>query len=107
MTVRCSLGHENPDGSAFCDECGEPLSAAAPTDSASVSVPAAAPAAGGAGTQICPSCGATNPAGETFCSNCGVNLLGAPASVPPLQPVPRSRAFPWLPSLLRLDCMLA
>lgn len=83
MTVRCSLGHENPDGSAFCDECGEPLSAAAPTDSASVSVPAAAPAAGGAGTQICPACGATNPAGETFCSNCGVNLLGAPASVPP------------------------
>ncbi len=30
MSVRCSLGHENPDGSAFCDECGEPLNAAAP-----------------------------------------------------------------------------
>ncbi len=30
MTVRCSLGHENPDGSAFCDECGEPLNTAAP-----------------------------------------------------------------------------
>lgn len=27
MTVRCSLGHENPDGSAFCDECGERLDA--------------------------------------------------------------------------------
>lgn len=25
MTVRCSLGHENPDGSVFCDECGERL----------------------------------------------------------------------------------
>jgi hypothetical protein len=25
MTVRCSLGHENPEGSAFCDECGERL----------------------------------------------------------------------------------
>ena len=25
MTVRCSLGHENPDGSMFCDECGERL----------------------------------------------------------------------------------
>ncbi|GAC1356210.1 MAG: FHA domain-containing protein [Ktedonobacteraceae bacterium] len=35
MSVRCSLGHENPDGSAFCDECGEPLN---------VSAPAAAPA---------------------------------------------------------------
>ena len=30
MSVRCSLGHDNPDGSAFCDECGEPLNAAAP-----------------------------------------------------------------------------
>lgn len=30
MSVRCSLGHENPDGSAFCDECGEPLNTAAP-----------------------------------------------------------------------------
>ena len=30
MTIRCSQGHENPDGSAFCDECGEPLNANAP-----------------------------------------------------------------------------
>lgn len=29
MTVRCSLGHENPEGSAFCDECGERLTPAA------------------------------------------------------------------------------
>ena len=39
MSVVCSQGHQNPDGSAFCDECGEPLSAAAPMS---------APAAGGA-----------------------------------------------------------
>jgi len=25
MSIRCSQGHENPDGSAFCDECGERL----------------------------------------------------------------------------------
>jgi hypothetical protein len=37
MTVRCSLGHENPEGSAFCDECGERLDVA--------STQAAAPAA--------------------------------------------------------------
>lgn len=74
MTVRCSLGHENPDGSAFCDECGEPLNTAAPAAS---QASAAAPAQ--AGTVVCPSCGATNPAGEAFCSNCGVSLLGAPA----------------------------
>jgi len=77
MSVRCSLGHENPDGSAFCDECGEPLSGAAPQQAAPAEAPASAPAA--SGTQICPSCGAVNPAGEAFCSNCGVSLLGAPA----------------------------
>lgn len=90
MTVRCSLGHENPDGSAFCDECGEPLTGAAPgaTQAAAPQQPAAQPAAGAAptpagpsGIQTCPSCGASNPAGEAFCSNCGVSLLGAPAPV--------------------------
>ena len=83
MSVRCSLGHENPDGSAFCDECGEPLAGAAPVATAQAPQPAAvaAPEAAPAGTQICPSCGATNPAGEAFCSNCGVSLLGAPAPV--------------------------
>jgi hypothetical protein len=79
MTVRCSLGHENPDGSAFCDECGEPLSGAVPV--ATAVAPQAAPsvAAPQAGTEICPSCGAVNPAGEAFCSNCG-SMLGAPAA---------------------------
>ena len=85
MSIRCSLGHENPDGSAFCDECGEPLNTAAPTQPAQQPVQQAAPAAAPEGTQVCPSCGATNPAGEAFCSNCGVSLLGgpAPASVAP------------------------
>jgi hypothetical protein len=78
MPVYCSLHHENPDGSAFCDECGEPLAGAAP-DPAAASAVATAPAA--TGTQTCPSCGAQNPAGEAFCSNCGVNLLGTPAAV--------------------------
>lgn len=80
MVVYCSLHHENPDGSAFCDECGEPLSSPAPTpDATDVPTVAAAP---GAATQICPQCGATNPAGEAFCSNCGVSMLGAPAANP-------------------------
>lgn len=73
MTVRCSLGHENPDGSLFCDECGEPLSSGAP-----VAAPATAQ---DAGTQTCPSCGAANTAGELFCSNCGSPLSGAAAPV--------------------------
>jgi hypothetical protein len=92
MTVRCSLGHENPDGSAFCDECGEPLTGAASTG-APVAEPVAsqpAPAAPQGGTQVCPSCGATNPVGEAFCSNCGANLLqAAPTSAPaPVAPPP-------------------
>ena len=80
MTIQCSLGHENPDGSAFCDECGEPLASAAPVATAAPApAPApAAPAPAPAGSQACPSCGAINPAGEAFCSNCG-SMLGAPA----------------------------
>jgi predicted component of type VI protein secretion system len=81
MPVRCSLGHENPDGSAFCDECGEPLTGAAPTSAPPPQASVAPQAPASAGTQICPSCGASNPAGEAFCSNCGVSLQGAPAPV--------------------------
>jgi hypothetical protein len=95
MTVRCSLGHENPDGSAFCDECGEPLTGATATaapaaPAAQPAAPQASPAAPQAGTQVCPSCGATNPAGEAFCSNCGANLLqaAATASAAPVAPAP-------------------
>jgi hypothetical protein len=79
MAVYCSLHHENPDGSAFCDECGEPLASATPDPAAAAAVSAPAPAASGS-TQQCPSCGAENPAGEAFCSNCGVSMLGAPAA---------------------------
>lgn len=75
MTIRCSQGHENPDGSAFCDECGEPLTAAAsPTDSGAAG--ASAPAAG---SVTCPTCGTVNRAGEAFCTNCGSSLTAAPA----------------------------
>ncbi len=81
MTIKCSLGHENPDGSAFCDECGEPLSSTPSTASNAQMPTAVASPPAQAGTQTCPSCGATNPAGEAFCSNCGVSLMGAPAPV--------------------------
>ena len=81
MTVRCSLGHENPEGAAFCDECGEPLASAVPTADNT-----AAPAVGSAPTiqqegEACPTCGTINPPGEAFCSSCGADLLGAPAAV--------------------------
>ena len=39
MTIHCSLGHENPDGSAFCDECGERLGAGAEPEVPGVAPP--------------------------------------------------------------------
>ena len=79
MTVQCSLGHENPDGSAFCDECGEPLSGAAPVAASAAPQPPPSEAAAPVGSEVCPSCGSLNPAGESFCSNCGA-MLGASAA---------------------------
>lgn len=101
MPVRCSLGHENPDGSAFCDECGEPLNSAqpaAPSATATAAPPAPAPAATDAGSQVCPSCGATNPAGEAFCSSCGASLQGAPAPVQTPPPAPAAPSEPPQPA---------
>lgn len=98
MSVRCSLGHENPDGSAFCDECGEPMSSAAPAAPEAQMPQATVPpvASANAASQTCPSCGATNPAGEAFCSNCGVNLMGTPAEAAagasPVAPPPPTAA---------------
>lgn len=74
MTVVCSQGHQNPDGSAFCDECGEPL--AAPGAGMPAAAPASAPAIG---TRNCPNCGSANPASEAFCKDCGANMNAAPA----------------------------
>ncbi|HEX6800654.1 MAG TPA: FHA domain-containing protein [Ktedonobacterales bacterium] len=51
--MRCSQGHENPEGSAFCDECGERLdtsSAAQPAVAVASAPSAAADAGTGAGT---------------------------------------------------------
>jgi hypothetical protein len=93
MTVRCSLGHENPDGSAFCDECGEPLTGAAPVATAAPPQAAPAPAATSTDTQVCPSCGAVNPAGEAFCSNCG-SMLGASAGADASTPAPAVSVAP-------------
>lgn len=96
MTVYCAQGHANPDGSAFCDECGEPLPAAAPDPNATAAAPdaTAAPAAPAESMVTCPSCGAQNPAGEAFCSNCGVSLLGAPDASAAPAPAPAAAPEP-------------
>jgi hypothetical protein len=101
MTIQCSLGHDNPDGSAFCDECGEPLSGGASVATAAPApAPAAAPASAPAGSQICPSCGSINPAGESFCSNCGSMLnASAPAPAPVAVSAAPVAAAPAAPAL--------
>jgi hypothetical protein len=104
MTVQCSLGHENPDGSAFCDECGEPLSGVAPVAATAAPQPAPAVATAPAGSEVCPSCGSLNPAGESFCSNCG-SMLGATAAAtgtpaPPASPVPAAPVMSSAPAAL-------
>jgi hypothetical protein len=99
MTVQCSLGHENPDGSAFCDECGEPLSGAAPVAVAAAPQPAPSVASAPVGSEVCPSCGSLNPAGESFCSNCGA-MLGSTAAenVAPAVTAPPVAAAPVMSS---------
>ncbi len=99
MTVQCSLGHENPDGSAFCDECGEPLSGAAPVAVAAAPQPAPSVESAPVGSEVCPSCGSLNPAGESFCSNCGA-MLGAAAvdNVAPAVTAPPVTAAPVVSS---------
>ena len=104
MTVQCSLGHENPDGSAFCDECGEPLSGAAPVAVAAAPQPAQSIASAPAGSEVCPSCGSLNPAGESFCSNCGAMLgTAADANAAPVvaaQPVAAAPVMTSAPAAL-------
>jgi hypothetical protein len=116
MVVYCSLHHENPDGSAFCDECGEPLASAAPDPTVAAN-PATSSPAPAAGTQTCPSCGAQNPAGEAFCSNCGANMLGTPApaavdasaapAAPSAMPAPDVSAAPVMPAATAAPALVA
>src|SRR5258708_24780584 len=106
MTVRCSLGHENPDGSGFCDEWGEPVAGAGPVDTAAAPQAAPSVAAPQAGTEICPSCGAVNPAGEAFCSNCG-SMLGAPAAAASAPAPALSTAAPAASVATRVPAVLS
>ncbi len=52
-------GHENPEGTKFCQECGTRMAALTPT----------AP-------KFCPECGHENKAGSRFCGGCGARLEG-------------------------------
>jgi predicted amidophosphoribosyltransferase len=88
MPVCPSCGSQQPDGAAFCDECGAKLGEVAPA----AFPPAAAPAQPAPTTVVttCPVCGASVMPGEPFCNNCGA-ALGPAAPLPPPQaamPIP-------------------
>ena len=54
-TLACpTCGHENPEDSRFCLNCGRRVDG------------------------LCPNCGADNPAASHFCGACGFDLLAAP-----------------------------
>lgn len=92
--VTCpQCGSQQPDGTAFCDNCGAALSGpgsmaqAQPQASAQGSKPGpSAPTV--VAPNNCPSCGASVPPGEAFCPNCGAQLVagGGAAPEPPAQP---------------------
>ncbi|MFI5273204.1 MAG: FHA domain-containing protein [Ktedonobacterales bacterium] len=52
--MRCSQGHDNPEGSAFCDECGERLDATSAPQVAVAAAPAAATTGAGTGAGTTP-----------------------------------------------------
>jgi hypothetical protein len=89
MPICPNCGSQQPDGAAFCDDCGAKLESVAPA-----AMPAAAPPPPAAPTPTawattCPVCGASVAAGESFCDNCGA-ALGQPA--PAAAPAPSAPA---------------
>jgi hypothetical protein len=87
MPVCPNCGSQQPDGAAFCDECGAKLGEPAPA-----AIPPAAVPAQPAPTVVattCPVCGAPVTPGEPFCNNCGAALgPAAPVPAPAATPVP-------------------
>ena len=62
MILCPACGHENIDGTQFCEMCGEELPDVAATS------------ASGAGDVKCPNCGHMNPADNLACEACGTAL---------------------------------
>lgn len=96
MPICSTCGSRQPDGAAFCDECGAALSA--PPIASSMAGMGGAP--GGIPTvvaSLCPVCGAQVAPGELFCNSCGASIGGAPglpsaAEVPPTMVAPAMAA---------------
>ncbi len=92
-----ACGHENVDGTMFCEMCGEDMQAA---DNAATSAPAtggaSTPAAATGGEIKCPACENMNPADNLVCEVCGTELRpmdDADADIPAI-PVAASTPAP-------------
>jgi len=77
MTICSTCGSQQPDGAAFCDECGAALSG---PSGAGMGVPAGGIPAGipTMAASLCPVCGAQITPGEQFCNSCGSAVGSAP-----------------------------
>ncbi len=70
-----ACGHQNIDGTQFCEMCGEEL----PDASARTGAPK--------GNEVkCPNCGHLNPPENLACEACGANLKPSAAPLPPVVP---------------------
>jgi hypothetical protein len=87
-----NCGSQQPDGAAFCDECGAKLGEVAPVAAPPPPVPPTPTAL----ATTCSVCGASVAAGESFCDNCGAAL----GQVAPAAPAPAAApaALPTCPS---------
>jgi pSer/pThr/pTyr-binding forkhead associated (FHA) protein/predicted amidophosphoribosyltransferase len=89
MPLCPNCASQQPDGAAFCDECGAKLDdtspiAAPPAPSASQQAPTVV-----AGMTTCPVCGTRVTPGESFCDNCGAALgysAGSPTHIAVAKP---------------------
>ena len=79
MPVCPNCGSQQPDGAAFCDDCGARLEEIAPAPPPAAALAQPTPTAL---ATHCPVCGTPVTPGEAFCDNCGA-ALGQVGPVPP------------------------
>jgi hypothetical protein len=96
MPVCPNCGSQQPEGAAYCDECGVKLPELTPAvaaPAATLQDPSLAPMA-----TTCPVCGGSVTAGEPFCNACGAALGQAVPTQPPPAVAPGSAAPGMIPT---------
>lgn len=84
MPLCPNCGAQQPEGAAFCDECGAALQAPQVVSS---TPPVMGQARTVVAANICPVCGAQTSPQDPFCTNCGASLRDAPEV--PAAPLPQ------------------